>query len=225
VWLRNAIRGLWQPNPASRGRRNETGDLENTHPTSEGIETLTPGLSTMNSRSLPSVCVHLQIGLCPVAVPKPGGSNPCWGANGRFRIHAGPPETLRNVERKVCNNEFLGSHYLCAPTPNAYFVDSSPSGQLGTYPPHSAGFRMSCVLSGWKRGIVRVHTQPVGLRPNPTFSPANSPVSLVDRSRLLTASSNVGSRADSFEHPGAVPAEVLLVFIGYPAPFHELAEP
>jgi hypothetical protein len=26
------------------------------------------------------------------------------------RIHVGPPETLRNFERKVCNNEFLGSH-------------------------------------------------------------------------------------------------------------------
>jgi hypothetical protein len=31
------------------------------------------------------------------------------------------------------------------------------------YPPHSAGFRASCILSDWKKGIVRVQ----GVRPNP----------------------------------------------------------
>ena len=45
-----------------------------------------------------------------------------------------------------------------------------------------------------KRGIAGVQAQPPGLRPNPTFSLANSPVSPVDRSRLLRAPSNAASQ-------------------------------
>ena len=49
-------------------------------------------------------------------------------------------------------------------------------------------------LSGWRGGFVGVRAQPPGFRPDPKFSLANSPVSPVDRLRLLTAPSNVGSR-------------------------------
>src|ERR1019366_5691796 len=86
----------------------------------------------------------------------------------------------------------VGSHYLSAPTPSVCFVDSSAPRLPRPYPQHSASFSAPCVLSGWKRGIAGVQAQPPGLRPNPTFSLANSPVSPVDRRRLLTGGLRVG---------------------------------
>src|SRR5208337_1491026 len=47
-------------------------------------------------------------------------------------------------------------------------------------------------LSGWRGGFVGVRDQPPGFSPDPKFSLATSPVSPVDRLRLLTAPSNVG---------------------------------
>ena len=86
----------------------------------------------------------------------------------------------------------MGSHFILAPTPIACFVDGIAPRVPRPYPQHSASFSAPCFLSGWKRDILGVRTQPPRLRPNPTFSPANSPVSPVDRSRLLTASSKAG---------------------------------
>jgi hypothetical protein len=48
-------------------------------------------------------------------------------------------------------------------------------------------------LSGWRGGFAGVRAQPLGFSPDPKFSLASSPVSRVDRLRLLTAPSNVGS--------------------------------
>jgi hypothetical protein len=47
-------------------------------------------------------------------------------------------------------------------------------------------------LSVWKRDYLGVRTQPPGFRPDPTFSLANSPVSPVDRLRLLTGGGERG---------------------------------
>ena len=87
------------------------------------------------------------------------------------------------------------SHYFSTPTPSARSVDSSTPLFPRPYPQHSGGLCASRVLSGWKRGIVRVQAQPPGLRSNPMFSLANSPVSPVDRKRLLTGGLSLASHA------------------------------
>ena len=82
------------------------------------------------------------------------------------------------------------SHTIPAPTPFACFVDSSARRRLCPYPQHSAGSRaLWGSLRLEERSCGGARSTP-GLRPNPTFSLANSPVSPVDRTRLLTASSN-----------------------------------
>ena len=48
-------------------------------------------------------------------------------------------------------------------------------------------------LSGWRGGFAGVRAQPPGFSPDPKFSLANSPVSPVDRLRLLTAPSSKGA--------------------------------
>ena len=53
-------------------------------------------------------------------------------------------------------------------------------------------------LSGWKGGFVGVRAQPPGFTADPTFSLANSPVSPVDRLRLLTAPSNLAAQGSGF---------------------------
>jgi len=98
-----------------------------------------------------------------------------------------------------------GSHYLSAPNPSGCFVDNSAPRLPRPYFQHSARFSLRRVLAGWKRGIAGVQAQPPGLRSNPTFSLANSPVSPVDSELLLTASSRavcqewhaIGVAADS----------------------------
>ena len=85
-----------------------------------------------------------------------------------------------------------GSHTFSIPTEKACFVDHGTLRLYRPYPPHSAGSCVWRVLSGWKRGLAGLRVQPPGLRPNPTFSLANSPVSPVDRSPLLTVLSNMG---------------------------------
>lgn len=46
-----------------------------------------------------------------------------------------------------------------------------------------------------------MRTQPPGFNADPTFSLANSPVSQLDRLRLLTAPSNAGAKQIKFETP------------------------
>ena len=101
----------------------------------------------------------------------------------RFGIHA----MFQNPIVHYGSNPKRGATTFLPQLRVAVFVDSSASRLLRPYPQHSAGFSLPLVLSGWKRGIAGVQAQPPGLRPNPTFSLANSPVSPVDRSRLLTA--------------------------------------
>ena len=88
----------------------------------------------------------------------------------------------------------MGSQYLSAPTPSGCLDDSSTPHLPRPYPQHSAGFSAPHVLSGWKRGIAGVQAQPPGLRPNPMFPLANSPISPVDRKRLLTGGLSAGCR-------------------------------
>jgi hypothetical protein len=54
-------------------------------------------------------------------------------------------------------------------------------------------------LSGWRVGFAGVRAQPPGFRPDPKFSLANSPVSPLDRLRLLTAPSNAGGQTVLFK--------------------------
>src|ERR1035438_4366862 len=53
-------------------------------------------------------------------------------------------------------------------------------------------------LSGWRGGFAGVRAQPPGFSPDPKFSLANSPVSPVDRLRLLTAPSNLAAQGAGF---------------------------
>ena len=96
-----------------------------------------------------------------------------------------------------------GSHYFSTSTPtrNAYFVDSIDRRPARPYPPHSARSCAPRVVSRWKQGVAGWRVEPPGLRPNPTSSPVNSRISPVDRSRLLTAPSNVGGQ-DAKSQPG-----------------------
>ena len=71
--------------------------------------------------------------------------------------------------------------------PIACFVDSSARRLPPPYPPHSASSCAPRVLSGFEERFDGVQAQPPGLRQNPTFPLANSPVSPVDRSRLLNS--------------------------------------
>ena len=103
----------------------------------------------------------------------------------------------------------MGSQYLSAPTPTTRFVDSRACRLSRPYPPHSARSCAPRVLSGWKRGIAGVQAQPLGLRPTPTFSLANSPRSLVDRKRLLTAPSNAGGPRTQDFQLGPYPSTLL----------------
>jgi len=85
------------------------------------------------------------------------------------------PKPVNNVVR-IHAGEPLPS----APAESAHFVPS----------PVSATFRvfLRAMFSLVGREISTGASSTPGLRPNPTFSPANSPVSRVDRTRLLTAS-------------------------------------
>ena len=87
----------------------------------------------------------------------------------------------------------------------AVLLTAAPARSVARIPNIPQVFASPRVLSGWKRGIAGVRAQPPGLRPNPTFSLANSPVSPVDRRRLLTAPSNPGGRDFGSKHrpPGA----------------------
>ena len=90
------------------------------------------------------------------------------------------------------------SQYFSTPTPVACFVDSSTPFLPRPYPQHSARSSASRVLSSLKRGLAGVRAQSLGLSAHPTFSVAKSPVSPVDRKRLLTASSSLGCHPATF---------------------------
>src|SRR5258708_29351971 len=95
-----------------------------------------------------------------------------------------------------------GSHQFYTQTGGAYSVDSGTRRPLRPNPQHSERSSVSHVLSGRKRGIVGVGIQPPGLRSNPTFPPANSPVSPVDREHLLTAGLSVEGPRTRHSKPG-----------------------
>jgi hypothetical protein len=82
-------------------------------------------------------------------------------------------------------------------TTHAYYLDSA-SRHRSPYLPHSAGSCAVGGLSGWKRAIVRVQSQSPGLRPNPMFSLANSPVAQLDKEGFV----------DNLVHLGVPPANV-----------------
>jgi len=60
--------------------------------------------------------------------------------------------------------------------------------------PNNSKVFVGADLSGWKRGFAGGRAQPPGFNADPKFSLANSPLSPVDRLRLLTAPSNVAAR-------------------------------
>ena len=90
----------------------------------------------------------------------------------------------------VGNHVFWGATTFLPQLQSPVLLTASPTVNLARIPNIPRVLARCVVLSGWKRCIAGVQAQPPGLRPNPTFSPANSPVSPVDRTRLLTASSN-----------------------------------
>ena len=98
---------------------------------------------------------------------------------GTFRNHH-VLESQRDVPYTSRQSRFVSrawSHYLSAPTLSGFFVDSSALRLPRLYPQHSARFSPPHVFSGWKTAIAGAQAQPPGLRSNPTFSLANSPVS------------------------------------------------
>ena len=112
---------------------------------------------------------------------------------------------------------FLGSHTFWLSTCFPVLLDSSPL-RPPVIPKNSKVFARRD-LSSWKGGFAGVRAQPPGFSPDPTFSLANSPVSPVDRMRLLTASSNVGGHlalsnsgvlADSFKNERRPPDSSML---------------
>jgi len=134
-----------------------------------------------------------------------------WGAG----LNAGngvPIESMAYEVERSFYTGLSGEPYLFAPTPSGCFVDSSAPRLPRPYPQHSDSFPAPCVLAGWQRGILGVSTQPPGLRPNPTLSVANSPVSPVDRRRLLTAPSNTGWRLQA---TAPLMAQILHAMITY----------
>jgi len=99
---------------------------------------------------------------------------------------------MKTMEKKLENHVF-GEPKTSAPTPLAYIVYASPTVRWACIPNIVRFSGINLFLSGWKRGIVRVRSQPPEWRLNPAFPLANSLGSPVDRSRLLTGSSNTGS--------------------------------
>src|SRR6266446_1795480 len=87
-----------------------------------------------------------------------------------------------------------GSQYLLCPNCTPQFSwQQRPSLTSPVDATFREFLRASCSL--WlEESFRRVRAQPTGLRSDPTFSLANSPVSPVDRQRLLTAPYNVGGR-------------------------------
>ncbi len=126
---------------------------------------------------------------CNVALGEPiWDTRPClvvreqsWLTPRRNGCHSRSPDGCSDL----CSS--WGSQYLCAPTHEPPSVDSCARLFLTRIRNIPFGSCAPPVLSGWKSGIVRVQAQPQGLGPNPTVSLANSPVSPVDRRRLLTA--------------------------------------
>jgi hypothetical protein len=105
----------------------------------------------------------------------------------------GFPETLKNIERKSWKTVFLGSQDFELRTDADVLLTASIRHAGRRYPQHSQ------VLSDWRVSRVSRHNLG-GSQVNASrwaLSARFSPLSLVDRSRLLTGGLSLGARKSS----------------------------
>ena len=183
------------------------------------------GCGHRRQAALTSACIRLWVRVPGAVTRLIAGGNLAHGRKKALAVHERPSGALRcpGVAREFEIDNWGGSVGQSSkrvhdgePSLLAINLPSRPAGQQpsphGGYPKHFKGIcwtrplRLETLVRGGARSTP-------GFSPDPKFSLANSPVSPLDRLRLLTAPSNTASRSQPCIQLAAVDT---LSFAGWP---------